>query len=47
VITEDIFTIRSPMGKDLKGGDLRHTGYIPEFAQELIQKGFLSVEVFT
>ena len=47
VMTEDIFTVRSPYGKDDKDGRLRHTGYIPEFANELIQKGFLAVEVFT
>ncbi len=47
VITEDIFTLRSPRGKDEKDGNLRHTGYIPQFAEELISKGYLAVEVFT
>ncbi len=42
VNVEDIFVLR---GK----GDrvLRHTGYIPSFAEEMIQKGYLNVEVFT
>jgi len=47
IITEDVFlmypTIRS-VGPE---AHLRHTGYIPEFAEELIEKGFLGVEVFT
>ena len=42
VITEDIFVMRS---KDSEG-KLRHSGYIPQFAEELIAKGFLGVEVF-
>ena len=45
VITEDIFVFRSPH-KD-KGAELRHTGYIPRFAEELLYKGFMGVEVFT
>ena len=27
-------------------GELRHTGYIPLFAEELLDKGLLDVEVF-
>jgi Flp pilus assembly CpaF family ATPase/pSer/pThr/pTyr-binding forkhead associated (FHA) protein len=44
VITEDIFVLR----RSKTDGDttLRHTGYIPQFAEELIRKGTLGVEVF-
>jgi len=47
VITEDIFVL--PLIKARKGMDtaLRHSGYIPEFAQDLIESGFLDVGVFT
>ena len=47
VITEDIFLL--PMVKARKGEEasLRHTGYIPAFAQDLIDSGFLDVGVFT
>ena len=47
VITEDIFLlpmIKARMGKD---AFLRHTGYIPAFAQDLIDSDFLDVGVFT
>ena len=47
VITEDIFLlpmIKARMGKD---SCLRHTGYIPAFAQDLIDSDFLDVGVFT
>ncbi len=44
IITEDIFLLY----EDKHGeGQLRHTGYIPQFAEELIAKGLLGVEVFT
>jgi len=43
IITEDVFVRRTRRG----AVDLRHTGYIPRFAEELIEKGFLDVEVFT
>jgi pilus assembly protein CpaF len=48
VITEDIFTLRGS-GERIEPGEgrLRHTGYIPLFSGMLIDKGFLSVEVFT
>jgi len=46
IITEDIFTLHTSKG-DKSAAELRHTGYIPEFCEELIHKGFLSVEVFT
>jgi len=47
VITEDIFLlpmIKARMGKE---ASLRHTGYIPAFAQDLIDSDFLDVGVFT
>jgi len=43
IITEDIFHLRD--GRE-KIGTLRHTGYIPQFAEELITKGMLDVGVF-
>ncbi len=58
VITEDIYRVR-PVGtgaeadtgidseEDLGHRVLRHTGYIPEFVEELIEKGYLDLEVFT
>ena len=44
VIVEDIFVLRG--GREKADARLRHTGYIPTFTEELIEKGFLSVEVF-
>jgi pilus assembly protein CpaF len=44
IMTEDIFLMRN-----LRGGDnqcIRHTGYLPQFAQELINRGYMGVEVF-
>ena len=47
IITEDIFVFRDGGGgADEVTGQLRHTGYIPEFTDELIQKGWLAIEVF-
>ncbi len=46
VITEDIFTLRSVKGGTDGSERLRHTGYIPRFAEELVAKDYLSVEVF-
>ena len=48
IITEDIFAVRSARGgaRASDVGQLRHTGYIPTFAEELIAKGHLDVEVF-
>ncbi|MGC9453603.1 MAG: ATPase, T2SS/T4P/T4SS family [Phycisphaerae bacterium] len=46
-MTEDIFALRSPHEKARGDGELRHTGYIPTFADELVDKGLLDVEVFT
>ncbi|HEX7009885.1 MAG TPA: hypothetical protein VF184_07880, partial [Phycisphaeraceae bacterium] len=37
----DIFTLRDPQQPRL-----RHTGYIPSFAEELIEKGCFDVKVF-
>ncbi len=45
IITEDIFVLRPTKGRD--ESSLQHTGYVPEFAEELIEKGFLDLEVFT
>jgi pilus assembly protein CpaF len=47
VITEDIFAIRGDTVGFSSNGKLCHTGYIPEFADELIHKGFMKIEVFT
>ena len=47
ILTEDIFAIRGDRTDYDSAGLLCHTGYIPEFADELIHKGFMDVEVFT
>jgi len=47
IITEDIFVLRALKGKMDEQVDLRHTGYIPTFAEDLIEQEFLGVEVFT
>ena len=47
VITEDVFVLRAPAGHAGADSKLRHTGYIPVFTEELIEEGFLDVEVFT
>ncbi|MFW6065192.1 MAG: ATPase, T2SS/T4P/T4SS family [Planctomycetota bacterium] len=46
-MTEDIFALRAPHEKARGEGKLRHTGYIPTFADDLVDKGLLGVEVFT
>ena len=43
VVIEDIFALR---GGDRKGR-LRHTGYIPVFAEQLVEDGHLDVRAFT
>jgi len=47
VVIEDIYrgpdSGATPTERDL----LRHTGYIPTFAQDLLSKGMLAIEVFT
>jgi len=47
IITEDIFLHRAVRGGEPGQARLRHTGYIPEFTEALIEKGFLGLEVFT
>jgi Flp pilus assembly CpaF family ATPase len=47
VIVEDIFAMRGRPGKTGSDLVLRHTGYIPQFAEELIEKNYLGVEAFT
>ncbi len=44
-IIEDVFLLRT--GAHRTTPQLRHTGYIPRFADELIHQGMLDVEVFT
>ncbi len=53
IITEDIFILRSDAAGEQVAPDssrtsssLHHTGYIPEFTAELIDKGHLDLEVF-
>jgi Flp pilus assembly CpaF family ATPase/pSer/pThr/pTyr-binding forkhead associated (FHA) protein len=47
IITEDIFVLRTLYGKGAEEDELRHTGYIPHFAEELVDQGLLGVGVFT
>ena len=47
VLTEDIYRLKQTRGEFDAEGHLQHTGFIPEFAEELIRKGFMGVEVFT
>jgi Flp pilus assembly CpaF family ATPase len=47
IITEDIYVLRSIYGEGADEAHLRHTGYIPQFAEDLITKRLLGVEVFT
>ncbi len=46
IITEDIYLYRLAHGRD-RQGQLQHTGYIPAFAEELIEDGHLDIGVFT
>ena len=46
-ILEDVFLLRGLRSGGLSEDQLRHTGYIPAFADELIDRGFLDVGVFT
>ena len=49
IITEDIYALRGDSSRRELTADqlqLRHTGYLPEFAAELIDKGYLGLEVF-
>ncbi|MCG3180093.1 MAG: hypothetical protein BIFFINMI_02447 [Phycisphaerae bacterium] len=48
LVTEDIFTLRGAMSEGpTPEGDLRHTGYIPTFTEELMDKDFIKIDVFT
>ncbi len=47
ILTEDVFVARPVPGSHGRSGPLRHTGYIPQFADELIEEGWLDIEVFT
>ncbi len=47
IITEDVYITRPIPGQHGKAGDLRHTGYIPAFSQELVEMDVLGIEVFT
>ncbi len=47
VITEDIFSARTVMGGESRETELCHTGYIPRFAETLIENGHMGIEVFT
>ena len=47
IITDDIFVLRAIRGQEAASAKMRHTGYIPTFAEELIEDGLLDVEVFT
>ncbi|MBL7134657.1 MAG: hypothetical protein ISS78_11210, partial [Phycisphaerae bacterium] len=47
IIVEDIFVLREGRHREQDQADLKHTGYIPMFAEELVRKNYLGVEVFT
>ncbi len=47
IIVEDIFVLRERKGEEGDQVELKHTGYIPMFTEELVRKGYLGVEVFT
>ena len=47
IITEDIFRLPMVARKTGADAEMRHTGYIPRFAGELIENDFLDVKVFT
>ena len=47
IVLEDVFLLAPGGGKDSGPPRLRHTGYIPTFAEELIDKDYMSIEVFT
>ncbi len=42
IIVEDIFVMRGTGDR----AKLKHTGYIPSFTEELIEQGFMTIEVF-
>ncbi len=45
IITEDIFVMRALPEKP-RESRMRHTGYIPQFVEDLVAKGFVDIEVF-
>jgi Flp pilus assembly CpaF family ATPase len=47
ILTEDIYILRRGRGDEDRLGQLRHTGYIPAFAEELIEDDFLEIGAFT
>ena len=47
IVTEDIFRAMPIPGRSDTLSDLQHSGYLPEFIDELIRKGFMDIEVFT
>ncbi len=47
IVVEDIFVMRTRRGKEQDHVEIKHTGYIPAFAEELVRKGYLGIEVFT
>lgn len=46
VVIEDIF-LTKPNASDNEISELKHTGYIPPFSEELIRKEFMDIGVFT
>ena len=47
IVTEDIFSVLPVPGRSDTVSELKHSGYLPEFIDELIRKGFMDIEVFT
>ncbi len=47
IVIEDVFVLRPKAGQSLADAQLRHTGYIPQFTEQLIDKEYMSIEVFT
>ncbi len=47
ILLEDIFLLGAGGADRSDQARLRHTGYIPPFAEELIDKQYMSIEVFT
>ncbi len=47
ILTEDIYLLRRGRDDEDRLGQLRHTGYIPAFAEELIEDDFLEIGAFT
>jgi pilus assembly protein CpaF len=47
ILTEDVYLLRHRSGDPDNIGRLRHTGYIPAFADQLLDDGFLEIGAFT